>query len=58
MNQQEAKADAAKHYDMSEWLKGCKDAGAGISHVCGGVSYNKGYAHSITEQEKLGAMHG
>ncbi len=58
MNQQEAKADAAKHYKMSEWLQGCKDAGAGIAHKCGGDSYNAGYSFGVFSQEQIGGMYG
>lgn len=58
MNQEEAKADAAKHYDMSEWLQGCKDAGAGIAHKPWNDSYDAGYSFGIWSQEQASGVYG
>lgn len=58
MTEPQAKADAAKHYDMSQWLKGCKDAGAGIAHECGGTSYNAGYSFGVFSQEQASGVYG
>lgn len=58
MNQQEAKEDAAKHYDMDEWLKGCKDANAGITHNSLNSSYDAGYSFGIWSQEQASGVYG
>ena len=54
MNEQEAKEDAKKHYNMPEWLQGQKDANAGIPHKNGTESYNAGYSFSMWQQEYKG----
>ncbi len=53
MNEEEARKDASKHFPntMEQWLKGCKDANAGIKHKSLNASYDAGYNFGIWSQE-------
>jgi len=52
MTEQQAKEDAANHYDMPEWRMGERDAKFGKKHKDISDSYNAGYSFSIWKQER------
>lgn len=57
MNEEEARKDAAKHFNMGEWLQGGRDSMT-KPHADGTDSYNSGYSFGIWKQEQASGVHG